>query len=108
MRASHFRVLGHVPEGGITITELAERLGMTKQGCGQLVAGMVDLGLLRTTQDPDDGRVRVVTLTAAGRRMNERFERRVAQVEQERSDAVGSRRYATCRAVLAQLPGTDG
>jgi DNA-binding MarR family transcriptional regulator len=108
LRASHFRVLGHVPGGGITITDLAERLGMTKQGCGQFVSGMVDLGLLRTSQDPDDGRARVVTLTSAGRRMNERFERRVALVEQEWADAVGSRRYATFRAVLAQLPGTDG
>lgn len=103
LRSSHFRVLGHVPGEGVTITELADRLGMTKQGCGQFVTGMVELGLVETGQDPGDRRVRLVTLTEQGRRMNERFERRVAEVEQEWAQRVGPRRYATFRAVLAEL-----
>ncbi len=108
LRSSHFRVLGHVPREGITITELAERLGMTKQGCGQFVTGMVDLGLVSTTTDPADRRVRVVTLTTEGRRTNGRFERRVARVEREWAEVVGPRRYATFRAVLAELTAAGG
>ena len=107
LRASHFRVLGHIPQEGITITDLAQRLSMTKQGCGQFVTSMVELGLLDTAADPSDRRARVVSVTPAGQRVNERFERRVALVEQEWAQAVGPRRYATFRAVLGELPTSD-
>lgn len=104
LRASHFRMMGAVPPQGISITELADRLGMTKQGCGQFATGMVELGLLRSDPDPADRRTRVVRLTAAGRRTIRRFERRVAEVEREWAGVVGPRRYATFRAVLSELP----
>lgn len=108
LRASHFRVLAQVPVDGITITELAQRLGMTKQGCGQFVTGMVEMGLLADAKDPQDGRVRLVTPTAEGLRTHERFERRVAEVEADWAQSVGPRRYATFRAVLAELSGPAG
>jgi len=108
LRSSHFRVLSQVPPEGITITELADRLGMTKQGCGQFVTGMVELGLVANGADPGDRRVRLVTLTPSGRSTRERFERRVAAVEQEWSEKVGPRRYATFRAVLAEVAADAG
>src|ERR1700754_2174450 len=68
LRQSHFRVISSVPPEGISVTELAERVGMTKQGCGQFVTGLVGTGHLRVEQDPDDGRVRRVRRTAKGSR----------------------------------------
>jgi len=108
LRASHFRMMSAVPARGITITELADRLGMTKQGCGQFATGMVELGLLSSAADPADGRARVVSLTPAGHRTIRRFEQRVAEVERDWAAAVGPRRYATFRAVLAELPKVGG
>ncbi|KRE53909.1 MarR family winged helix-turn-helix transcriptional regulator [Phycicoccus sp. Soil748] len=107
LRSSHLRVLGQVPDEGIAITDLSERLGMTKQGCGQLVTGMVELGLVGDGKDPRDGRVRLVTLTPQGRRTLERFEQRVAETERAWAGAVGPRRYATFRAVLRELAEDD-
>jgi DNA-binding MarR family transcriptional regulator len=108
LRTSHFRLLGQVPAEGITVTDLAERLGVTKQGCGQLVTGMVEMGLVVDGKDPRDGRVRLVTLTPEGRRTRQRFEQRVAEAERAWADAVGPRRYATFRAVLHELAGSVG
>jgi len=48
LRQSHFRVMFAVPEQGVSITELGERVGMTKQGCGQFVTHLVETGHLAT------------------------------------------------------------
>ena len=37
LRPSQLRVMEWLPADGLTITELAERTGMTTQGCGQFV-----------------------------------------------------------------------
>ena len=50
------------------VTELAERVRMTKQGCGQFVTQLVETGHLAVEADPDDRRVRRVRRTAKGRR----------------------------------------
>src|SRR3954453_21455986 len=68
LRQSHFRVISSVPPEGISVTELAERVGMTKQGCGQFVTGLVDSGHLRVEPDPSDRRVRRVRRTSKGHR----------------------------------------
>ena len=62
-------MLFSVPAEGVSITELAERVGMTKQGCGQFVSQLTDEGYLTQAADPRDRRARVVRRTAAGRRM---------------------------------------
>src|SRR3954464_12889584 len=66
LRPSHHRVIGHVPAEGITVTELAERVGMTKQGIGQFVQQLTDSGHLTTTPDRRDKRVRIIRRTRKG------------------------------------------
>src|SRR3954449_13425463 len=66
LRPSHHRVIGHVPPEGITVTDLAERVGMTKQGIGQFVGQLTGTGPLTVTRDDDDRRVRVVRRTPKG------------------------------------------
>ena len=44
LRQSHFRVISAVPPEGISVTELGERVGMSKQGCGQFVTSLVQSG----------------------------------------------------------------
>lgn len=100
LRASHFRVLANVPVEGISITELAQRLRMTKQGCGQFVTKMVDIGVVEVLPDPSDRRTKRVLRTPAGQAVNDRFEQFVTDTERELAQRVGVRRYATFRAVL--------
>src|ERR1700712_4015936 len=69
LRQSHFRVIASVPAGGVNVTELAERVGMTKQGVGQFVTQLVDTGHLAVAEHPTDGRVRLVTRTESGARL---------------------------------------
>lgn len=108
LRASHHRVIGHVPREGISVTDLAARVGMTKQGCGQFVTQLVDSGHLETRPDPEDRRVRQVLRTPAGEREVRHLVARLADLETEWAAAVGPRRYAHFREVLDELAELTG
>jgi len=103
LRPSHFRVIAAVPDGGISVSDLAERLEMTKQGCGQFVAQLTTSGHLSSTPDPHDRRVRMVHRTDLGERTDRAVSRRLRRIEEGWADAVGGDRYATFRAVLEEI-----
>jgi len=54
--------------GPLSIGELAERLGVSQPGVTRALAQLTTAGLVETLVPPDDGRRRMVSLTAAGRR----------------------------------------
>lgn len=103
LRQSHFRLLSSVPADGISITDLAELLGMTKQGCGQFVAFLAESGHLTVAANPEDRRARVVERTALGEETVRAVNERIFRIEQEWAARVGPRRYATFRRVLLEL-----
>lgn len=104
---SQAKVLGAVPAEGVTITELARRVGMTKQGCGQFVAHLADGGYVTVTALETDRRTKVVRRTAAGRRLIRQITEHYLALEQAWAEWVGPRRYATFRRVLEQLADGD-
>ncbi|MFI7354405.1 MarR family winged helix-turn-helix transcriptional regulator [Streptomyces avidinii] len=59
-----FQALGG---SGATATELAERLGVTKQAAGQLVDDLEKRGYVRREPHPEGGRRKLVVLTPAAR-----------------------------------------
>lgn len=103
LRQSHFRVMASVTDGGVSITELAERVGMTKQGCGQFVTHLEGSGHLAVEVDPSDRRVRVVRRTALGHDVLDAVRERNLRIEQNWAEQVGQARYQTFRGVLEDL-----
>ena len=103
LRPSHLRVVAGVDESGLSITELAQRLGMTKQGCGQFVAALTGSGHLEVATDPADRRVRTVSLTGRGRALVAEIHQRLSAFEDQLARRIGPDRYATFRADLAAL-----
>lgn len=109
LRVSQLRVLHAVPPGGASVTDLAERVGMTKQGCGQFVTTLRSTGHLRTVADPADARVRLVVLTDEGAEVLDRALDAIDAIEQRWAALVGPRRWSTFRSVLHELaPASDG
>jgi DNA-binding MarR family transcriptional regulator len=103
LRQSHFRVLSMVPDQGVSITELGERVGMTKQGCGQFVTQLAATGHLRVVAHPDDRRVRVVRRTPKADRVLAAVRERNLAIERGWSERVGAERYDVFREVLDEL-----
>jgi DNA-binding MarR family transcriptional regulator len=97
-----FRALATRP---MTVSDLAVRLGISKQGAGQIVDDMQRRGYLERRPDPADGRARLLFLSprgdaalAAARRFHHRYERRL--VRTHGPEAVG-----TLRLVLEAMAG---
>jgi DNA-binding MarR family transcriptional regulator len=72
-QAAVFQVLDaleSVPDAGagITVTGVADALGVDQPRASRLVAQAVDAGLVRRGADPGDGRRSLLTLTTRGRR----------------------------------------
>jgi len=107
LRQSHFRVISGVPPDGISVTDLGEWLGMTKQGCGQFVTQLEETGHLRTEPDPRDRRIRRVHRTARGNDTIEAVTARILRIEEEWAALVGERRYRTFRRVLEEIALRD-
>jgi DNA-binding MarR family transcriptional regulator len=78
-----FRALDREP---LTTSALADCLGVSKQGGGQLVEDLTRRGYLQRRPDPHDGRARLLELTARGRsalgaarNFHRRYEQRLAR-----------------------------
>jgi DNA-binding MarR family transcriptional regulator len=102
LRQSHFRLLSQVPPAGISVTDLAVLLGMTKQAVGQFVTVLVESGHLEV-RAPADRRVRLVVRTRLGDDTNRAVTARIRRLERQWARRVGPERYAAFRDVLETL-----
>jgi DNA-binding MarR family transcriptional regulator len=67
IRPSHGFALARISQGGATVVDVADALGVTKQAASQLVAGLVERGHVRRRPHPDDARAWLLALTPRGR-----------------------------------------
>jgi DNA-binding MarR family transcriptional regulator len=104
LRPSQHRVLAMVPrDGAVSVTELAERVGMTKQAIGQFVRPLVERGYLVVEADPDDARRRMVGRTPRATDATRALTELLGEVEAEWAAAIGPRRWAQFRRTLEQV-----
>lgn len=103
LRPSQLRVIGMVPAEGVTVTDLAQRVGMTKQGIGQFVGQLVDEGYLTTQVHPEDRRVRVVRRTRLGEQASQQLGSVLDELETRWARHIGAQRYREFRAALDAL-----
>lgn len=68
LRSSHTRLLPHIDLQGTKLTDLAARMGVTKQAAGELVDDFEEQGWLERVADPNDKRAKLIRFTANGRR----------------------------------------
>jgi DNA-binding MarR family transcriptional regulator len=101
VRPSHAAMLLNVDRRtGTRLTELARRAGVTKQAIMVLVDELEVAGLVRRTPDPEDGRAKVVRLTARGRTCAAECRRAIAAVDARARRTLGGRRHEVLRETL--------
>jgi DNA-binding MarR family transcriptional regulator len=103
LRRSHTSLFPHVDLEGTRVTDLAERLGVTKQAVSQLVDDLERHGVLERVVDPDDARARRVRFTALGRAGLLDGLAVLQELEAECAKAIGEARMRELRRALLAL-----
>lgn len=103
LRLAHTALFPHITDAGIRQTELADKLGVTKQAIGPLVDDLERDGVVERIPDPADARAKLVRWTAKGRRALREGLGVLAQLEAELAEEVGPRKLAALADTLEAL-----
>ena len=83
-RGYHYRVLAALDEHGpLSQADLGRAVHMDRSDVVGAVAELEELGQVGRSADPTDGRRRIVTVTATGRRQLQRLERELTTAQDE-------------------------
>lgn len=85
---------------GTTQSELARRLGVSRQAVHQLVSELVSMGLLEVVQDPSSQRSKLVRLTDSGRDSVKTALATFEVIEERLSARIGDRHVRALRGAL--------
>jgi DNA-binding MarR family transcriptional regulator len=103
LRPTHFRLLRYPGIEGIRPTELAERLGTSKQAINPFINDLERFGYLERQHDPTDQRGRVLRLTDRGRELMATIKTLHSEIEADWERELGPRRYRALRSALREL-----
>ncbi|MFI9771166.1 MarR family winged helix-turn-helix transcriptional regulator [Streptomyces sp. NPDC052415] len=93
-------VFATLDEQGTTISELARRIGVTRQTVHQAVHGLIGMGLLEQVPDPASARSRLIRPTAEGARVHQRAQAALAVIEGVLADRIGAAAVSALRLAL--------
>jgi DNA-binding MarR family transcriptional regulator len=98
-------VLRTLFDGPTTISRLAERLEITKQGAGQIADDMARRGYVERRPDPSDARARLLHLTDRGRAALSAARRFHTSYERRLRKRLGDEAVDALRDVLTEMAG---
>ncbi|MFF3978177.1 MarR family winged helix-turn-helix transcriptional regulator [Streptomyces sp. NPDC001828] len=87
-------------DGGTTVSELARRMGVTRQTAHQAVHGLVDAGLLAQVPDPGSARRRLIRRTPDGERAHGRATEILERLEGHLAARIGKDAADALRSAL--------
>ena len=88
---------------GCRLTELAERLGISKQSCNQTANQIEKAGYIQRVADPLDGRGKIVALTKQGKTLIKDGYKVITAVTAEFDRHIGTNKLSTLTELLLQL-----
>ena len=107
VRAAHTALFPHLDFDGVRLTDLAGRVGVTKQAIGQLVDDLAALGMVERIGDPADGRAKRIRFSRRGYAALMQGLGVLREIEDVLGAAVGKQRmrelHETLRLVIAAL-----
>jgi DNA-binding MarR family transcriptional regulator len=68
---------------GLSNAQLARRSFVTPQSMNEVIAGLEDAGIIKRAADPEHKRIRRARLTPRGRRLYEKIDAEIAELEEQ-------------------------
>ncbi|HYO98543.1 MAG TPA: MarR family transcriptional regulator [Polyangiaceae bacterium] len=103
VRASHTSLFAHIELGGTRQTELARKLGVSKQAVHELVTELESMGVVQRSADPLDRRATLVRFTPRGKKALLDGLSTLKELEAEMVSAIGGSNLAALHAALLRL-----
>ncbi len=103
VRVAHTTLLPHVDLEGTRLTELARRLGVSKQAAGQLVDELERYGVLERVPDPTDARAKLVRFSKRGQAALFEGLAVLREIEDEMREVVGDAKMRALHGALAAI-----
>lgn len=103
VRNAHNTVFSVLPRDGARAADMAVKAGITRQSMGEIIRDLEQLGIVETTQDPDDGRAKRVTYTAHGLDVVRGGRLHFIELEERFAAELGVEQYAAVRAGLERI-----
>ncbi|MET9506561.1 MarR family transcriptional regulator [Streptomyces sp. NPDC006622] len=98
--STQLQLFAVLDERGTTVSELARRMGVTRQTAHKAVHALVDVGLLEQVPHPTSARQLLIRRTPAGRRAHDRATDALDSLEHTLAQRIGARSVAELRTVL--------
>jgi DNA-binding MarR family transcriptional regulator len=105
IRPAHTALFPHLDFDGVRLTDLATRVGVTKQAVGQLVDDLVGVGMVERVPDPADRRAKRIRFSRFGYAALMHGLGVLRDIEGELRSAVGDRRMRDLHETLKLLVG---
>jgi DNA-binding MarR family transcriptional regulator len=103
IRLAHTSILPHIDLEGTRLTEIARRLGVTKQAAGQLVDELEEQGMLERVSDPADARAKLVKFSKRGQAALLDGLAVLGELEAEMREVVGDSKMRAMHEALAAI-----
>jgi DNA-binding MarR family transcriptional regulator len=98
--STQLQLFAVLDERGTTVSELARRMGVTRQTAHKAVHTLVAVGLLEQAPDPSSARRLLIRRTPKGRRAHERATHILDGLERVLAARIGERSVTELRALL--------
>lgn len=103
LNAAHVGLWHYPGLEGIRPSQLADRVGITKQSVNDLLGHLEQRRYLLRVPDSTDGRARVIRLTAKGRRLEQTIYAEAGAAQLRIAEILGPRRFAQLHGTLELL-----
>jgi DNA-binding MarR family transcriptional regulator len=103
LHAAHVSLWRYPGLDGLRPSELADKLGITKQSVNDLLGHLEEKGYLGRAPDSTDGRARVIRLTPRGQRLEQTIYDEARAAQMRIADILGPRRFAQFHSSLEML-----
>jgi DNA-binding MarR family transcriptional regulator len=103
LEPAHLTVFNYPGPQGSRPSELAARLGISKQALNYLLGQLERLGYVERRPDPDDQRSKRIALTPRGIATGLAIREAVRELEDEWARGLGTERFAELRELLVDL-----
>ena len=103
IRVAHTRLFPFITFEGVRLTELADKLEISKQAVQQLVDELDDMGMTERVPDPTDGRAKLIRFSKKGKKALIQGLGVLGELERELAALVGSNDLTAAHETLIEL-----